>query len=230
MRLAIIIPTLNEAAVIDAALARLAPLRARGVRVIVADGGSSDDTVMRALNGGADAVVPAARGRGRQMNAGARHPLAAESDVLLFLHADTALPPDADRLVLRTLANAPNVWGRFDVQIEGRPMLRVIAGMMNWRSRATGISTGDQAIFVLRSAFVALDGFAPIPLMEDIDFSRRARLLSRPLALHEKAVTSGRRWERDGVWRTVLLMWRLRLAYAFGADPNELAQKYRSTR
>ena len=229
MRLAIIIPTLNEAAVIDAALARLAPLRARGVRVIVADGGSSDDTVMRALKG-ADAVVPAARGRGRQMNAGARHPLAAESDVLLFLHADTALPPDADRLVLRTLANAPNVWGRFDVQIEGRPMLRVIAGMMNWRSRATGISTGDQAIFVLRSAFVALDGFAPIPLMEDIDFSRRARLLSRPLALHEKAVTSGRRWERDGVWRTVLLMWRLRLAYAFGADPNELAQKYRSTR
>jgi rSAM/selenodomain-associated transferase 2 len=234
MRLAVVIPTLNEAAVIDAALARLAPLRARGVRVIVADGGSSDDTVIRALKG-ADAVVPAARGRGRQMNAGARHPLAAESDVLMFLHADTELPPDADRLVLRTLANAPNVWGRFDVSISGTaagdsPMLRVVATMMNWRSRLTGIATGDQAIFVLRSAFVALDGFAPIPLMEDIDFSRRARLLSRPLALRERVVTSGRRWERDGIWRTILLMWRLRLAYAFGADPSELARKYRNTR
>lgn len=230
VRLAIIIPTLNEAAVIDAALARLAPLRARGVRVIVADGGSSDDTVMRALKG-ADAVVPAARGRGRQMNAGARHPLAAESDVLLFLHADTELPPDADRLVLRTLANAPNDWGRFDVAIAGAsPMLRVVAAMMNWRSRATGIATGDQAMFVLHSAFVALDGFAPIPLMEDIEFSSRARLLSRPLALREKAVTSGRRWERDGVWRTIFLMWRLRLAYFLGADPAHLARTYRSTR
>ena len=230
MRLAIIIPTLNESAGIDAALARLAPLRARGVRVIVADGGSNDDTVKRALNG-ADAVVPAARGRGTQMNAGVRHPLAAESDVLLFLHADTALPPEADRLILRTLANVSNVWGRFDVTITGESrLLRVVAAMMNWRSRVTGIGTGDQAIFVLRSAFVALDGFAPIPLMEDIEFSRRARLLSPPLALREPVTTSGRRWEHNGVWRTIFLMWRLRLAYLFGADPAKLARKYRNAR
>ena len=230
MRLAIIIPTLNEAAVIDAALARLAPLRARGVRVIVADGGSTDDTVMRALKG-ADAVVPAARGRARQMNGGARHPLAAEADVLLFLHADTALPPDADRLILRTLANSTNAWGRFDVSIEGTdPMLRVVAALMNGRSRLTGIATGDQAIFVRRADFVALEGFAPIPLMEDIDFSRRAKLLSPPLALRERVVTSGRRWEQHGVWRTIFLMWRLRLAYFFGADPALLAQKYRNPR
>lgn len=234
MRLAIIIPVLNEAAVIEAALARLAPLRARGVRVIVADGGSTDDTVRRALadgTSGADAVVPAPRSRGKQLNAGARHPLAAEADVLLFLHADTQLPADADRLILRTLANAPNVWGRFDVSIEGRsPLLGIISALMNWRSRLTGIATGDQALFVERSTFVALEGFAPIALMEDIDFSRRARQLSRPLALRERVVTSGRRWERDGVWRTVWLMWRLRMAYFFGADPAKLSQQYRNTR
>lgn len=240
MRLAIIIPTLNEAATIEAALARLAPLRARGVRVIVADGGSTDDTVRRALargtsgtegTSGADAVVPAPRGRGRQMNSGARHPLAMESDVLLFLHADTQLPPDADRLVLRTLSNTTHVWGRFDVAIAGNArMLAVVAAMMNARSRWTGIATGDQAIFIERSAFVALEGFAPIALMEDIDFSRRARQLSPPLALREKVVTSGRRWEQHGVWRTIWLMWRLRLAYFFGADPSELARQYRNTR
>jgi rSAM/selenodomain-associated transferase 2 len=230
MRLAVIIPTLNEAAAIDAALARLAPLRTRGVRVIVADGGSTDDTVRRAL-AGADAVVPAPRGRARQMNAGARHPLAAESDVLLFLHADTQLPADADRLILRTLANARNVWGRFDVSIAGSArMLAVIAAMMNLRSRLTGIATGDQAIFVERSAFVALEGFAPIALMEDIDFSRRARQLSAPLALRDKVITSGRRWEQHGVWRTIWLMWRLRAKYFFGADPAELAQQYRNLR
>jgi rSAM/selenodomain-associated transferase 2 len=230
MRLAVVIPTLNEAATIDAALARLAPLRMRGVRVIVADGGSTDDTVRRAL-AGADAVVPAPRGRARQMNAGARHPLAAESDVLLFLHADTQLPADADRLILRTLANARNVWGRFDVSIAGSArMLAVVAAMMNLRSRLTGIATGDQAIFIERSAFVALEGFAPIALMEDIDFSRRARQLSAPLALRDKVITSGRRWEQHGVWRTIWLMWRLRAKYFFGADPAELAQQYRNLR
>jgi rSAM/selenodomain-associated transferase 2 len=230
MRLAVIIPTLNEAMTIDAALARLAPLRTRGVRVIVADGGSTDDTVRRAL-GDADAVVPAPRGRARQMNAGARHPLAAESDVLLFLHADTQLPADADRLILRTLANARNVWGRFDVSIAGSARtLAVVATMMNLRSRLTGIATGDQAIFVERSAFVALEGFAPIALMEDIDFSRRARQLSAPLALRDKVITSGRRWEQHGVWRTIWLMWRLRLRYFLGADPADLAQQYRNLR
>jgi rSAM/selenodomain-associated transferase 2 len=230
MRLAIIIPTYNEAATIEEALARLAPLRARGVKVVVADGGSRDDTVARAAPL-ADRVLGCPRGRGLQMNCGARAPEAAEADVLLFLHADTVLPPEADRIVLRALSNSLRVWGRFDVEIDGEsPWLRIVARLMNWRSRATGIATGDQAIFVERSSFVALEGFAPIPLMEDIDFSRRAKRLSRPIALRERVVTSGRRWQRHGVWRTILLMWRLRLAYFFGADPRELAQRYRDPR
>ena len=101
---------------------------------------------------------------------------------------------------------------------------------MNWRSRLTGICTGDQAIFVTRGAFSALEGFAPIPLMEDIEFSQRAGSLTPPIALVQRVITSGRRWERGGVLRTILLMWRLRLAYFFGADPRELARRYRDLR
>lgn len=230
MRLAIIIPVLNEAHDIEAALAALAPLRARGARVIVADGGSHDDSVVRAAPL-ADRVLIAARGRALQMNAGARDEAAQQADVLLFLHADTRLPHDADRLIFRALANARRGWGRFDVQIEGRhPMLAVVGRLMNWRSRATGVCTGDQAIFVERGTFVALEGFAPIALMEDIDFSRRARRIGPPLALSARATTSGRRWERNGVWRTIGLMWWLRLQFFFGADPQDLARQYRKPR
>jgi len=229
-RLAVIVPVLNEAAGIDAALAALQPLRARGVPVIVADGGSSDATVRLAAPL-ADRVLSAPRGRALQMNAGARAPEAQDADVLLFLHADTRLPPEADRTLLRALANSERCWGRFDVAIDGRtPALRLVASLMNLRSRLSGIATGDQAIFVTRAAFAALEGFAAIPLMEDIDFSRRAKALSRPLALRARVLTSGRRWERDGVWRTILLMWRLRFAYWLGADPAELAQRYRAAR
>jgi len=229
-RLAVIVPVLNEAAGIDAALAALQPLRARGVPVIVADGGSSDATVRLAAPL-ADRVLSAPRGRALQMNAGARAPEAQDADVLLFLHADTRLPPEADRTLLRALANSERCWGRFDVAIDGRtPALRLVASLMNLRSRLSGIATGDQAIFVTRAAFAALEGFAAIPLMEDIDFSRRAKALSRPLALRARVLTSGRRWERDGVWRTILLMWRLRFAYWLGVDPAELAQRYRAAR
>jgi hypothetical protein len=165
------------------------------------------------------------------MNAGARDELAQDVDVLLFLHADTVLPPEADRLIFRAVSNIPRCWGRFDVSIDGRhPWLPMIAALMNWRSRATGIATGDQAIFVTRGAFSALEGFAPIALMEDIEFSRRAGSITPPIALRERVTTSGRRWERDGVWRTIVLMWRLRLAYYFGADPGELARRYRDVR
>jgi rSAM/selenodomain-associated transferase 2 len=230
MPVAIIIPVLNEARTIEAALARLAPLRARGARVIVVDGGSDDDTVRRAAPL-ADCVIEAPRGRALQMNAGARAPEAADADVLLFLHADTWLPPDADRIVVRALANSDRRWGRFDVAIDGRSRwLRLVEVIMNWRSRATGIATGDQAIFVERGAFLALAGFAPMALMEDIEFCRRAKRLSPPLALAARVTTSGRRWERHGVWRTILLMWRLRLSYFLGADPAELARRYRDAR
>jgi rSAM/selenodomain-associated transferase 2 len=165
------------------------------------------------------------------MNAGARTPEAQAADVLLFLHADTRLPDDADRTLLRALARTARCWGRFDITIDGRPaVLRLVARLINLRSRLTGIATGDQAIFVTRAAYAALEGFAAIPLMEDIDFCRRAKALSRPLCLRARVLTSGRRWERDGVWRTILLMWRLRLAYWLGADPAELARRYRAAR
>jgi len=227
LRLSVVVPVLNEAAGIRAALEALAPLRARGHEVIVVDGGSSDSTADIAA-GLCDRVLSAPRGRAAQMNAGAR---AANGDMLLFLHADTRLPADADRTLLRALANTQRCWGRFDVAIDGRPTaLRLVARLINLRSRLTGIATGDQAIFVTRAAYAALEGFAAIPLMEDIDFCRRAKALSRPLCLRARVVTSGRRWENDGVWRTILLMWRLRLAYWLGADPDELARRYHAAR
>ncbi len=223
-RLSVVIPALNEAAGMAAALQALAPLLARGAQLLVADGGSQDDTVALALAGGAQ-VINAPRGRALQMNAGAHQ---AGGDLLLFLHADTQLPPDADRLIAQALAAGPCVWGRFDVRIEGHPrMLRVIAAFMNRRSRWSGIATGDQALFMTRAAFDAVDGFPAQPLMEDIEMSKRLLKLSRPACLRARVVTSGRRWETRGVWRTVLLMWRLRLAYWRGAAPEHLAELYR---
>jgi rSAM/selenodomain-associated transferase 2 len=228
--LAIVIPVLDEDASIEATLRALAPLRARGAIVVVVDGGSSDGTATRAAPL-ADCVIAAPRGRAAQMNAGARCAQAAGADVLLFLHADTHLPADADRLVTQALAASGRLWGRFDIRLDamGWP-LRLIEWAMNRRSRLTGIATGDQTLFVTRAAFDTLGGFAPLPLMEDIDFCRRAKRLSPPLALHERVVTSARRWQRHGVWRTALLMWRLRVAYFFGADPAALARRYRDAR
>jgi rSAM/selenodomain-associated transferase 2 len=226
-RLSVVMPVLNEAAGIESALRALAPLAARGAQIIVADGGSADDTVARAQACG-DAqpkVIHAPRGRALQMNAGARQ---ATGDTMLFLHADTLLPPHADRLIQQALGAGPQVWGRFDVRIAGRPaMLRVIAALMNLRSRWTGIATGDQALFMTRAAFDSVGGFAAQPLMEDIEMSRRLLKLSRPACLRARVATSGRRWENRGVWRTVLLMWRLRLAYWRGVAPERLAALYR---
>jgi len=230
MRLAVVIPVLNEAATIEAALRRLAPLRERGARVIVVDGGSGDDTAARAAPL-ADRVLACPRGRAVQMNAGAQTEEARAADVLLFLHADTRLPQDADRIVARALADGAHSWGRFDARLDADGwQLRLIEALMNWRSRATGIATGDQAIFATRAAFDWLHGFTPLPLMEDVDFCSRARRLTRPAALRSRVVTSARRWQRHGVWRTVLLMWWLRLSYFFGADPAVLARRYRDAR
>ncbi|MCW5610282.1 MAG: TIGR04283 family arsenosugar biosynthesis glycosyltransferase [Rubrivivax sp.] len=223
-RLAVVMPVLNEAAGIAATLAALAPLRARGVQVVVADGGSGDGTPALATPR-ADRVITAPRGRGLQMNAGAA--AAAGAGVLLFLHADTLLPPDADRLVLDAVARGAR-WGRFDVRIAGRPwMLRVVAALMNARSRWTGIATGDQAIFVERALFERLGGFPAQPLMEDVALSRRLRAVARPACLRARVVTSGRRWEQRGVWRTIWLMWRLRWRYWRGESPDRLARDYR---
>lgn len=221
--LSIIVPVLDEEARIGAALSALAPYRARGAEVIVADGGSRDRTVeiARPL---ADRVISAPRGRGAQMNAGAA---AAQGDVLLFLHADTVLPPEADALVLEGVRETVWQWGRFDVRIEGRsPLLAVISGFMNWRSLITGIATGDQAVFVARAAFAAVGGFPDIPLMEDVALSKRLKRVSRPLCLTARVVVSGRRFDQRGAVRMILLMWRLRLEYWLGVPPAALARRY----
>ena len=221
MRLSIVIPVLDEAGGIAASLAALRPLRARGAEVIVADGGSGDATRSIAAPL-ADRVIEAPRGRARQMNAGAG---AATGEAIVFLHADTRLPEGADAAIAAALAARD--WGRFDVTIEGRSRwLPLVAALMNARSRLTGIATGDQAIFARREAFAPAGGFPPIALMEDVAFSRAMKRPAAPACLRERVVTSGRRWERHGPLRTIVLMWRLRLAYFLGADPARLAERY----
>ncbi len=222
-KLSIIMPVLDEGESIAERLDDLADLRSLGVEVIVVDGGSRDATVPRARLR-ADCVISAPRGRAPQMNAGAAR---SSGDVLLFLHADTRLPADADHLVLNGLQRNGRAWGRFDIKIEGsHPLLPIVARLMGMRSRITGIATGDQAMFVRRDAFLAAGGFPAIPLMEDVALSKRLKRVSRPLCLREFVVTSGRRWAKNGIFSTILLMWRLRLAFFFGADPKQLARRY----
>ena len=217
-RLSVVVPTLNEASAIERCLGALAPLRTRGQEVIVVDGGSADGTPQLAAPH-CDRVLSAPRGRALQMNAGAA---AASGDALLFLHADTVLPAGADQAVLAALAS--RAWGRFDVAIDSPDArLAVVGFFMNWRSRLTGIATGDQAIFVRRADF---PGFPPIALMEDIAFSRALKRVSPPACLRERVSTSARRWQAHGIARTVCLMWQLRLQYWLGADPDELARRY----
>ena len=221
-RLCIIVPVLNEAAGIAAHLGRLQGLRERGAHVVVVDGGSSDDTLSVARRH-ADLALIAPRGRAAQMNAGAA---ACPAEVLLFLHADTVLPEGAEEKVLLA-CRAADAWGRFDVRIPSpRPLLGWVARLMNWRSRLTGIATGDQTLFVRNELFERVGGFPELPLMEDIAICKQLKRFSHPHCLRDKVETSARRWERHGVWRTIFLMWRLRAAYYFGADPNRLAILY----
>ena len=227
MRLSIIIPTLNEASAISTVLSRLQVMRATGVEIIVVDGGSSDATAQLAKPF-ADRVTISKKGRATQMNVGAA---IARGDVLLFLHADTTLPDDAQQLILRSLAENKKDWGRFDVAISNANagahfMFPVIAWMMNHRSRLTGIATGDQAIFTTRTAFDRVGGFPDQRLMEDVEICTRLKKFGAPICLREHVVTSGRRWEKYGVWRTIVLMWRLRLQYFFGATPDSLHKIY----
>lgn len=224
MKLSIVIPVLNEAKSLPQVLERLTPLRYRGAEVIMVDGGSEDDSVAMAACA-AIRVMSGARGRARQMNAGAS---AARGDVLLFLHADTELPLEADWIVERALRDSGRVWGRFDVRIKGRSwVLWIVARLMSWRSRLTGIATGDQAVFVTRLAFETVGGFPDQPLMEDVELSKRLRALSPPACLRDRVITSGRRWEAHGVWRTIFLMWRLRWAYWRGVPARVLTSSYR---
>lgn len=223
MSISIIIPCLNEADGIVKLLVSLQPMMARGVEIIVVDGGSHDDTLALARPW-ADIMITAPRGRASQMNAGASR---AHGEILLFLHADCSLPDEADDIIVRALDRSGKSWGRFDARICGsHPLFRAVELLMNLRSRVTGIATGDQGLFVTRTMFEAAGRFSNISLMEDVELAKRLNRSSPPLCLTHRITVSARRWEKGGVLRTILLMWYLRLAYWLGADPNRLAKRY----
>jgi len=221
-RISIVIPALNEDKDIGRLLESLQPLRKAGHEVILVDGGSCDGTAQIA-EPFVDQLLSSAPGRARQMNAGAA---AAGGDILWFLHADTELPVGAAEAVINGVASTAS-WGRFDVQLSGQhPLLRMVAFMMNLRSRWTAIATGDQAIFVRKNVFTDVGGLPDIPLMEDIVLSKRLKKVGKPLCLRMRLITSSRRWEKRGIWRTILLMWWLRLLFVLGVSPKRLAQWY----
>jgi len=219
----IVVPVLNEAEGIVAFLQSLQSFRQKGCQLIVVDGGSQDET-FRLTEGRVDQRLISKAGRANQMNRGAE---LAESEVLVFLHADTLLPEHADELIEQGLQETCKEWGRFDVRLSGQqPLLRVVERMMNNRSRWSGIATGDQAIFVKKSLFDEVGGFPSIALMEDIALSRILKGKGRPLCLKEKVQTSSHRWEEKGILRTIFLMWWLRLGYFLGKKPEQLANTY----
>lgn len=222
MKLSIIIPTLNEQECILATLESLQPLRSIGHELIVVDAGSTDKTIMIAEDL-SDKLLLTDRGRAIQMNLGAT---TSHGDVLVFLHADTSLPRNADSLIVQAV-NAGALWGRFDIKIEGHGiLLRIIERAINLRSRLTGIATGDQAIWARNDFFHLIGTFPEIPIMEDVAISAKMKSLARPVCLREKACTSGRRWLRNGVIKTMLLMWGLRLAYTLRVPPRILSEHY----
>ena len=221
MKFSVIIPTLNEEKTIQSCLWALQPLR-NDCEIIIVDGDSIDNTKILALPL-VDKVMASAKGRAKQMNNGASY---ATGDILIFLHADTRLPENASSLIQQKISSTRQ-WGRFDIQLSGNSfMLKVIAQMMSWRSRLTGIATGDQVIFVMREAFEKAGQYPEINLMEDIALCKALKKISPPICLKDKVISSGRRWEHNGIYRTILLMWSLRLRYFFGTDPQTLAFLY----
>lgn len=219
----IIVPVLNEAESIDFFLADLlATATDDHWEILVVDGGSQDGTLQK-LSRFPVKVIRSLPGRARQMNEGAA---CARGHILLFLHADTRLPGDWWRQ-LHYFAESSFQWGRFDVRLQpGSPLLRVVQGMMNLRSRITGIATGDQAIFIRRTLFESLQGFADIPLMEDVEICKRLKSIGQPCCIASQAVTSSRRWQKKGVVKTIALMWGIRFAYWLGVPPHRLWNWY----
>jgi len=222
-KISIIIPTLNEAAALARQLPSLQYYRDDGHEIILVDGGSHDDTLAVARSM-VDRLIQTVKGRAHQMNEGAD---VARHDILLFLHADTGLPAAADKLIMQSLIAENHHWGRFNVRLSNEKFIfRLIGSMMNLRSAASGIATGDQAIFVKRTLFEDVGLFDRIPLMEDVALSKKLLKHGRPCCLREAVETSSRRWEEKGVWSTIFLMWRLRLSYFLGASPAKLAERY----
>lgn len=223
LSLSIVVPTLNEADHMNSLPMALTALRRAGAEVILADGGSGDGTPD--LVDSATRVLRAPSGRARQMNAGAA---VAQGEWLLFLHADTRLPAAVEEMLPELMASGEADWGFFPVQLTGgAPLLRWVEKGINWRSRWSRIATGDQAIFIRKSRFEALGGFADIPLMEDIELCKRLKQGgTRPIIFGQPVTTSSRRWEEKGILRTIVSMWALRAAYACGAPPGWLVKFY----
>jgi len=225
VKVSVIIPVLNEESAIREKLPAMQWVREAGHELIVVDGGSIDDSfgVSQIYT---DTVITSSQGRAAQMNAGAS---IASGDVLLFLHVDTVLPENGINEILTRCSTdkGKQTWGRFDVRLSGSHfMFRIIETLMNFRSRISGIATGDQAIFINKELFERIGGYKEIPLMEDIEISRRLKKNSWPVCIQNRVITSSRRWESSGIFRTVFLMWRLRLSYWLGADPLRLAKQY----
>lgn len=225
--LTIIVPVLNEA---ERLIPLVSHLNAQRCPVVVVDGGSSDQThALLCRNVGSHIkVLQSGRGRGLQMNCGAGY---ANTPYLLFLHADTTLPADGASLAIDCLSESEPRWGRFDVKFDDDSMtLKTVALMMNWRSAVTGICTGDQAMFITADLFAAIRGFSEIPLMEDVDISKRLKRAGKPARLKVPVTTSARRWRINGPVRTIMTMWWLRFRYWLGTSPEALAERYNHAR
>lgn len=221
--LSIIVPVHNHARRIGPVLQALRPFSDRNVEIIVVDGGSTDDTAMLARPL-ADQVIRAPHGLGRQMNEGAK---VANGFIFLFLRPDTTLPADADTQVMVGRSRDTSVWGRFDLRIAGRHMLLpLVSRWLNWRSRVSGIATGDQAIFVQRETFFRIGGFSHLPVMEDIELCQRLNAISPPICVASRVTVPGERYDREGLWRTLRDRWMMRLRYRMGAKPEDLAKRY----
>ncbi|NOX08773.1 MAG: glycosyltransferase family 2 protein [Gammaproteobacteria bacterium] len=224
VKISIIIPTLNEEQHITMTLQDLQCLRQQGHEIIVVDGGSEDKTLQR-IGGLYDSLISSQRGRARQMHEGA---IQASGSILWFLHADTRVPKTVIDSMIQITATSERLWGRFDIKLSGtHPLLRIVERLINLRSRLSGIATGDQGIFISRALYEQVGGYPQISLMEDVALSKRLKQQCKPLCLHQRLLTSSRRWEEKGIMRTIFLMWSLRLAYAMGVSPGTLARYYR---
>ena len=222
MFISIIIPVLNEEDSIKELLLQLQPYRKQGHEVIVADGGSDDKTISISTTL-ADKVIQSQPGRALQMNKGADN---SGNEILWFLHADTIIPENA----IEEIQNALNKsdWGRFNIKLSGSHILfRIVETMMNIRSCVFAIATGDQGIFVKRTIFKQVNEYSNIPLMEDVELCKKLKKVSKPVCLKETLITSSRRWEKNGISTTILLMWKLRFLYWLGVSPEYLAKQYK---